>query len=45
MVLCHYDEILRSEEENHVYIEVEMRVVIVDGDVPFDQFESQMPYR
>lgn len=40
--LCHYDGIFRSEEKNPIYIRVERRVVLVDGDVSFDKFESQI---
>lgn len=42
IVLCHYNGILRSEEEDPVYIGGEKRVLLVDGDVPFDLFESQI---
>lgn len=42
VVLCHCDGILKSEEEDHIYIGGERRVFLIDGDVPFDIFESQI---
>lgn len=37
IILCHYDEILKSEEENHVYIEGVRWMVLIDGNVSFYQ--------
>lgn len=36
--------ILKREEEDHVCIGGKKRVVIIDGDVTFDIFESQIKY-
>lgn len=36
--------ILKREEEDHVCIGGKKRVVIIDGDVAFDIFESQIKY-
>lgn len=33
VVLCRYDVVLRSEEEDHVFIRGAKMVVLVDGDV------------
>lgn len=41
MVLCHYDGILKSEEEGSVYIGGERRVVLIDNDATFEHFESK----
>lgn len=38
MAVCYYDGILRSEEEDAIYIGDERRIVLVDGDVTFDRF-------
>lgn len=40
MVVCHYDEIITSNEDDALYTVGERRVVIIDGDVTFDRFES-----
>lgn len=42
MVLCHYEGILRSKEEDPVYVRGERKVVLIDKGVTFDQFESQI---
>lgn len=42
MVLCQYDGILKNEEEDRMYVEGERKVVLVDRDVMFDMFESQI---
>lgn len=42
VLLCHYNGILRSEEEDPVYIRGEKRVLLIEGDVSFDLFESQI---
>lgn len=42
MAVCHYDGILRSREEDVVYIEGERIVVLVDSNFKFDHFKSQL---
>lgn len=41
-ILCHYDGIFRSKEEDHLYIGGGRRVILIDGDVTFNIFESQI---
>lgn len=40
LLLCHYDGILTSEADDPVYIGSERKVILLDGDVFFDLFES-----
>lgn len=42
MLLCHYDGILISEEEDAVCIEGERRIILLDDDISYDLFESQI---
>lgn len=41
-MLCHYNGILKSEKEDLVYIGGERRVVLINRNVTFDQFESHI---
>lgn len=43
VVLCHYG-VLRSKEEDCIYIEGERRVLLVDADASFYLFESQIKH-
>lgn len=38
-MFCHNNGILKSEEDDPVYIEGEKRILLMDRDVPFDLFE------
>lgn len=43
MILCNYDGVLRGDEEDHLYIGGERRVVLLDDDnVTYDFFKSQI---
>lgn len=40
VVVCHYVGILRSDEDDAIYIGGERRVLIVDDEVTLDRFEG-----
>lgn len=44
VILCHYDGVLRNKEEDLVHVERKKRVLLLNGDVYFHLFESQIRY-
>lgn len=42
MVLYHYDGVLKSNEEDPVYVDSDKRVVLIDGGVTFYLLEDQI---